>query len=37
MSHFGDDTIVALYKREDKPGGTVRMEFKTGEPIIPSP
>lgn len=37
---FGDDTIVALYKREDKnheekPSGTVRMQFKAGEPIIP--
>lgn len=32
---FGEDTIVALYKRHDKPGRTVRSEIKAGEPVIP--
>lgn len=31
---FGEDTIIALYKREEKPGRTVRQEIKAGQPII---
>jgi len=34
--NFGEDTIIALYKRVEKPGRTVRLPpIRAGEPVIP--